>query len=139
MDILNLLKELKRERGLGILLITHDLASARYLAERVLVLFRGRVVEAGPTSAVVDSPAHPYTRALLEAIADADVRDSVEPDMRQPTELSDTPADGCPFAPRCPDVTNTCHTSEPSPREVDGKLVRCHLYPEIDDSREDRA
>ena len=69
MGILNLLVELKRERGLAILLITHDLASACFLAERILVLHRGRIVEDAAAAAVVESPEHPYTRALLAAIA----------------------------------------------------------------------
>jgi ABC-type glutathione transport system ATPase component len=69
--VLNLLARLKRERGLGILLITHDLASARYLADRILVLHRGRIVEEGPSRDVVSAPAHPYTRALLAAVAHA--------------------------------------------------------------------
>jgi ABC-type oligopeptide transport system ATPase subunit len=69
--ILNLLARLKRERGLGILLITHDLASARYLADRILVLYRGRIVEEGPSRDVVAAPAHPYTRTLLAAVAHA--------------------------------------------------------------------
>ena len=69
MGILKLLVQLKRERGLAILLITHDLASARFLADRILVLHRGRIVEEGPSETVVRSPAHEYTRALLAAIA----------------------------------------------------------------------
>ena len=70
MNILTLLARLKSERRLAMLLITHDLASARYLADRVLVLFRGRIVEAGLADDIVSSPAHPYTRALLDSIAD---------------------------------------------------------------------
>jgi ABC-type glutathione transport system ATPase component len=69
--ILNLLARLKRERGLGIVLITHDLASARHLADRILVLHGGRIVEDGPSHQVVSAPAHPYTRALLAAVAHA--------------------------------------------------------------------
>jgi len=68
MDILRLLADLKRTRGLAVLLITHDLASARYLADRILVLHEGRIVEDGASEDVVSSPRHPYTRALLEAI-----------------------------------------------------------------------
>jgi peptide/nickel transport system ATP-binding protein len=71
MGILNLLADLKRERGLAILLITHDLASARYLADRFLVLYQGRVVEAGPSETVINEPSHAYTRSLLAASADA--------------------------------------------------------------------
>jgi peptide/nickel transport system ATP-binding protein len=71
MDILKLLKQLKRQRGLAILLITHDLASAVFLAERIAVLRHGQVVEQGPSRQIVDAPRHDYTRALLAAIADA--------------------------------------------------------------------
>jgi peptide/nickel transport system ATP-binding protein len=70
--VLALLAQLKRTRGLAILLITHDLAAARLLADRIAVLHRGTIVEEGPTRAVIDAPAHPYTRALLGAIAGAD-------------------------------------------------------------------
>jgi peptide/nickel transport system ATP-binding protein len=68
MDILRLLADLKRTHGLAVLLITHDLASARYLADRILVLHEGSIVEDGASEDVVSSPRHPYTRALLEAI-----------------------------------------------------------------------
>jgi peptide/nickel transport system ATP-binding protein len=68
MGILRLLMQLKRERGLAILLITHDLASARWLAERIAVLRHGQVVEEGPSDRLVDGPGHEYTRALLEGI-----------------------------------------------------------------------
>ncbi|HMB70989.1 MAG TPA: ATP-binding cassette domain-containing protein, partial [bacterium] len=71
MGILNLLDRLRKERGLAILLITHDLAAARYLADRILVLFRGRIVEAAPAASLVEAPRHPYTRLLLDSIADA--------------------------------------------------------------------
>jgi peptide/nickel transport system ATP-binding protein len=70
--VLALLAQLKKTRGLAILLITHDLAAARLLADRIAVLHRGTIVEEGPTRAVIDAPAHPYTRALLGAIAGAD-------------------------------------------------------------------
>ncbi len=69
--VLNLLARLTRERGLSVLLITHDFASARYLADRILVLHRGQLVEEGPTEQVIRQPAHDYTRALLAATADA--------------------------------------------------------------------
>jgi peptide/nickel transport system ATP-binding protein len=128
MGILNLLARLKRERRLAILLITHDLASARYLAERVLVLFRGRVVEDGASEAVVERPAHPYTRALLASIADIGGQ---EPRGRgQAKTAGDESEEGCPFASRCPEVMEMCRGTDPGPRRVDGKLVRCHLYPE---------
>lgn len=143
MGILNLLARLKREQGLAILLITHDLASARYLADRILVLFRGRVVEDGPSSAVVESPAHPYTRALIGSIADSGRRDD-SPAGLSPGEGAGPPragarraakvggavsAAGCPFASRCPEVHEICRAEDPAPRPHAGRLVRCHLYP----------
>jgi peptide/nickel transport system ATP-binding protein len=126
MGILNLLARLKEERRLAILLITHDLASARYLAERVLVLFRGRVVEEGPSDAIVERPAHPYTQALLASIADIEGQESsVERHLETAGEERE---EGCPFAHRCPDVMEICRKVNPQPRTVDDRRVRCHLY-----------
>jgi peptide/nickel transport system ATP-binding protein len=128
MDILTLLTRLKAERKLAMLLITHDLASARYLADRVLVLFRGRIVEGGPSDDVVESPAHPYTRALLASIADDHKLDEtsryVAPDLEREER------GGCPFASRCPDAMDICWKTEPANRHMDARQVRCHLYPE---------
>jgi oligopeptide/dipeptide ABC transporter ATP-binding protein len=126
--ILSLLAQLKRDRHLAILLITHDLASARFLSDRILVLFRGRVVEAGSSAAVIASPAHPYTRALLAAIADAGPA-TVKAGGSGGTHETTATA-GCPFASRCPDRLEICRTNDPAPRAVDGRSVRCHLYPE---------
>jgi peptide/nickel transport system ATP-binding protein len=135
MGILNLLADLKRERGLAILLITHDLASARYLADRVLVLYRGRVVEDGPSVAVVESPLHPYTRALLGSIADA--RGELATSVGRPAETIVAGADGgCPFVTRCPEALAECRTIDPAPRDVEGRRVRCHLYPEASTAAE---
>jgi peptide/nickel transport system ATP-binding protein len=128
--VLNLLARLKREQGLGIILITHDLASARYLADRIMVLYRGRIVEDGPSRAIVSAPAHPYTRALLASIAHsgADGLAAAKPRAVAEPRPSET---GCPFAPRCPDVMDACLSAEPAPRRLDGvRTVRCHLYPE---------
>jgi peptide/nickel transport system ATP-binding protein len=130
MGVLNLLAQLKRERRLAILLITHDLASARYLADRIVVLYRGRVVEDGSSRAVVESPAHPYTRALLASIAD--VHEPNAPEARPADMTGDEKSKGCAFAPRCPDVLDICRSSDPSPRSVEGRRVRCYLYPQDD-------
>jgi len=127
MGVLNLLAHLKRERGLAILLITHDLASARYLADRILVLYRGRLMEAGTSEGVVSAPAHPYTRALLASIADADRRAAPAPPVG--AQRGGVPGAGCPFAPRCPERIDVCWESDPAPRAVGDRSVRCHLYP----------
>jgi peptide/nickel transport system ATP-binding protein len=129
--VLNLLATLKRDRGLAILLITHDLAAARYLADRILVLYRGRVVEDGPSRALLESPAHPYTRALLASISGVGVA-APGGGKRRPAGEEHT-ATGCPFAPRCPDIVDACAASDPSSRVIaPGRRVRCHLYPEQD-------
>jgi peptide/nickel transport system ATP-binding protein len=129
MGVLNLLVQLKRERRLAILLITHDLASARYLSERILVLFRGRVVEDGPSAELVAEPAHPYTRALLASAADAGAGVGA-PKPQRPRAAGEPAAGGCPFASRCGEVLDVCRTVDPAPRPVGNRRVRCHLYPE---------
>jgi peptide/nickel transport system ATP-binding protein len=127
--VLNLLAQLKRDRGLAIILITHDLAAARYLADRILVLYRGRVVEDGPSRALIESPAHPYTRALLASIGGVGIAKAAG--ARRRPAGDETAATGCPFAPRCPDVLDECRTSDPASRSLGGnRRVRCHLYPE---------
>jgi peptide/nickel transport system ATP-binding protein len=135
MGVLNLLAQLKRERGLGILLITHDLASARYLADRILVLYRGRLVEDGPSDELVASPAHPYTRALLASIAELAPR-GAPARAAAATARAGPPSPGCPFAARCPDRMDACGTVDPEPRGVGRRTVRCHLYPAGPPARE---
>jgi oligopeptide/dipeptide ABC transporter ATP-binding protein len=127
--VLNLLAQLKRDQGLAILLITHDLAAARYLADRILVLYRGRVVEDGPSRALIESPAHPYTRALLASISG--VGDGETSVARRRPAGDDQATVGCPFVPRCSEVLDQCRSSDPAsrPSGVD-RRVRCHLYPE---------
>jgi peptide/nickel transport system ATP-binding protein len=109
-------------------MITHDLASARFLADRVLVLFRGRVVENGASEALVEQPAHPYTRALLASIAEAGAP-SGAPGKARPRREVPSP-EGCPFAARCPEVLDVCREIDPAPRAIGDRTVRCHLYPE---------
>ncbi|MCE9628244.1 MAG: ATP-binding cassette domain-containing protein [Candidatus Eisenbacteria bacterium] len=120
--ILNLLAGLKREQGLALVLITHDLASARYLADRILVCHRGRVVEDADTETLLAAPKHPYTRALLAAIEGLEADEKPRPRAAEPT------AGGCRFASRCPEVFDLCRTSEPEPRAAGAAMVRCHLY-----------
>ena len=134
MGVLNLLAQLKRERGLAILLITHDLASARYLADRILVLYRGRLVEDGPSEQIVSAPSHPYTRALLASIADTGHRAAAAvPAAAPPATAPDgvAGAAGCPYVSRCSERLDVCWTSDPEPRAMGERSVRCHLYPAV--------
>ncbi|MEZ5065983.1 MAG: ABC transporter ATP-binding protein [bacterium] len=130
MGVLDLLARLKRDSRIAILLITHDLASARVLADRILVLFRGRIVEEGPSASVVDSPIHPYTRALIGAIADASAPSA--PAAARTADAGEETETGCPFASRCPEVFDRCRAEDPAPRGPLGRRVRCHLVPEED-------
>ena len=127
MGILNLLAGLKRDRSLAIVLITHDLASARYLTDRILVLFKGRVVESGESGDLVEKPMHPYTRALLASIADIGEAGEAKAETRARAEEGAAES-GCPFTPRCPEALEICRSIDPAPRPVDGRLVRCHRY-----------
>jgi oligopeptide/dipeptide ABC transporter ATP-binding protein len=121
-SVLGLLAALKRERGLGIVLITHDLASAKALADRLVVLYRGSVVEDGPTSEVLSRPAHPYTQALLSAVAAPRALA-----RSQAPSLTPCPT-GCAFAHRCPIVVARCTVEAPTARTVGGRTVRCHRF-----------
>ena len=127
-DILNLMRDLKEERGLAYLYITHDLASARYFADRTLVLYAGHIVESGPSAEIMGEPVHPYTQLLLSAVPrpDADLSEPLAAKGGAP-KLVDPPP-GCPFADRCPRVESRCRERLPVLREVaPGRQARCHL------------
>ena len=127
-QILNLLKDLQRRLGLSYLFITHDLSVVAYLAHDIAVMYLGRIVEQGPVKDVLNTPEHPYTRALLSAVPVIDnVRKihviKLEGDIPSPIN----PPAGCHFHPRCPDVMPQCRESYP--QKTGGKhAVRCFLY-----------
>jgi peptide/nickel transport system ATP-binding protein len=134
-QILNLMRKLQRQYGLSYLLISHDLSVVRYMADVIGVMYLGKLVESGPAQAVCASPAHPYTRGLLDAApvvtlsaghgqAGAAARRGIggEP----PSAVS--PPSGCRFRTRCPAAQNICARSEPPLRRaVTGQLVACHF------------
>ena len=123
-DILNLLRGLKEERGLAYLYITHDLGSARYLADRLVVMYAGHVVETGPCGPLLDRPAHPYTQLLEAAVTSGQTAGTPSP-----ARAHLVGGQGCPFAARCPSVMDRCHRELPPLRKIaTGALVRCHLY-----------
>jgi oligopeptide/dipeptide ABC transporter ATP-binding protein len=129
-QILQLLEQLRRDLGLSLLLITHDLSVIAETCDDVLVMYAGKVMEVGPVGRVFTVPRHPYTQKLVSAFpnirADRRALDTIPgapPDLR-------TPPPGCPFAPRCPAAMAIC--TEQMPPEVtfaDGVRVACHLYP----------
>jgi len=132
-EILYLLKEIQRARGLSFLYITHDLASSRHFADRIAVLYLGRVVEVAPAVTLIDRPHHPYTRALLEAVPEPDPKNRLERRavvQGEPPNPARVPP-GCAFHPRCPvAIRGKCERVEPELLEVaPGHWVACHLFP----------
>ena len=135
--ILNLMLDLKHEFGIAFLYITHDLASARYVADEVLVMYRGQIVEQGPTDEVLQNPLHPYTQLLLSAVPDPAAGRRERIATRHARGVGD-PHEGCRFAARCPVAVAASHTVTPQLLEPEpGHLVRCHLYdPALNDREE---
>lgn len=133
---LNLLQTLRAELGLTVMFVTHDLAAAKFVADRIAVMYQGEIVEIGPASEVIEAPSHPYTKALLAAIPEpghAPVRL-----LGEPTKASGT-TQGCPYHPRCPERVDICAHEKPlllhvgKPRKA---LAACvHARP--DDETED--
>ncbi len=127
-QILNLLKELQQELGLSYLFITHNLAVVEYLAHEVCVMYLGRIVERGPTREVMESPKHPYTRALLSAVPRIEGvgREYIKLEGDLPSPAN--PPHGCHFAPRCAQAMAVCSTYPGESRITDSHRVHCHLY-----------
>jgi peptide/nickel transport system ATP-binding protein len=118
--ILRLLDDL-REKGLGILMITHDLSTAAHFADRICVMYLGRIVEQGPARSVVRDPQHPYTKALISVVPKRDPRETARPQLL--TGEAPNPVhvpSGCRFHPRCPVAIDACRTTDPRLRPVDG-------------------
>ncbi|PZR67269.1 MAG: peptide ABC transporter ATP-binding protein [Candidatus Dormiibacter spiritus] len=128
-QILELLEQIQQQRGLSILIVSHDIGVIAWLCHKVAVMYAGRVVEAGPVTAVTQSPAHPYTQALLASIPTPDTRGRPLSAIEgQPPDLSRLPK-GCAFAPRCPVATERSWKAPPDLTVVaPGHTVRCVLY-----------
>ncbi len=124
--ILRLLDRLCRERGMAVIVITHDLGVMSATARRLAVMYAGRLAEAGPTSQLLASPRHPYTRGLLDALPHPEAgRAPLVPIGGSPPSLGRVP-DGCPFHPRCRHARPSCATDRPDPMPVaDAHLLAC--------------
>ena len=128
-QIVNLLQDLQRERGIAYLFVAHDLAVVKHISHRILVMYLGRIVEAGEARSLCRAPKHPYTQALLSAVP------VVNPDAKRqrivltgdvPSPIH--PPGGCPFHPRCPVAVARCKTEVPPLRELEpGRHAACHL------------
>jgi len=127
-QVINLLRDLQRERGLSYVFVSHDLRIVRHIADRVAVMYLGRIVEIGDKQTVYARPLHPYTEALLAAVPVARPgrprrRAAVQGEI--PSALN--PPSGCPFHPRCPKAVDRCRIEVPALRLVEGREVACHL------------
>ncbi|WP_232663978.1 ABC transporter ATP-binding protein [Pseudonocardia sp. TRM90224] len=133
-QIVNLLRDLRAELGLTYLFITHDLAMARYLCDRIAVLQLGRIVEIGPAADVAERPRHPYTAALLSAVPLPDPpRERARTRLVLSGELPSpaAPPPGCRFHTRCPFATDVCRTQEPVLTSESSGAVACHHHNEL--------
>ena len=126
-QILNLLRELQAERGCAFLYISHDLLTVRYLADRMAVMYMGRIVEFGQTEQVFNSPMHPYTKALLDSAPTlerlGELPDLAEGEVPDPT----IKIVGCRFAGRCPKVQDVCRAGEPKLVDIGGHIAYCNF------------
>jgi len=130
-QILNLLQELQRDLGLSYLFISHDLNVVQHLADRVGVMYLGRLVETARSEDLFREPLHPYTQALISANPVPDPSIELEPQVlagEVPSPL--TPPSGCHFHPRCPHATERCRREIPQPLTRGERQVACHLYDE---------
>ncbi|MFM8992443.1 MAG: ABC transporter ATP-binding protein [Alphaproteobacteria bacterium] len=139
-QILDLMKALRRERGTSILLITHDMGVVADMADRVAVMYAGRIVESGPVDAIFADPRHPYTRLLLRSVPRLD--DAPKAEMT--VIAGSVPAQGawppgCRFAPRCPLAEAACTAREPLEEDLpDGRRVSCRRHGDALDARSTR-
>jgi peptide/nickel transport system ATP-binding protein len=131
LNIMNLLLDLQQSQGLSLVFVTHDLAGASYMSDRIAIMYAGHIVEVGPAQEVMSEPRHPYTQLLRRAAPDPSTnfgRDTQFEARGDPPDLTNMPP-GCPFAPRCPQVRPECSVALPEWRTVGAEhKVRCVLY-----------
>jgi oligopeptide transport system ATP-binding protein len=128
-QIINLLQDLQKQRGVAYVFIAHDLAVVEHISQRIMVMYLGKIVESGPAKQVIRNPKHPYTQALISAVP------VVDPDAKRsrivlageiPSPIN--PPSGCPFHPRCSMAQPQCQTEGPELRQLsNGHWVSCHL------------
>jgi peptide/nickel transport system ATP-binding protein len=129
--ILNLMAQLKEQQGIAYVYITHDLASARYIGDKIMVMYAGHMVEGGDSEEIMSKPAHPYTQLLLSAVPDphAGLRTRKDIGARGEAPVLIDPPPGCPFTARCTKVMSICRQVMPESTTVQSDhWVRCHLH-----------
>ncbi|OSZ61169.1 methionine ABC transporter ATP-binding protein [Streptomyces pharetrae CZA14] len=130
-QVMDLLAELRREYRMGLILITHDLGVVADVADRIAVMYAGKIVESAPVHDIYKAPAHPYTRGLLDSVPRLDQKGQELYAIKGlPPNLLHIPS-GCPFHPRCPMAQDVCRTDVPPLYEVDGERgSACHFWRE---------
>jgi peptide/nickel transport system ATP-binding protein len=128
-QVLNLLIDLHEKFGFTYLLITHNIAVARFISDRTAVMYAGKLVELGSTDDIMTNPKHPYTQALLKSVPTLEVRGLEAPKGETPSLLH--PPSGCRYHPRCPHATNICKTTDPELIQVEISSVACWLYSKL--------
>jgi peptide/nickel transport system ATP-binding protein len=126
-QILFEMQKLVRETGAALLWITHDLAVVAQLADRIAVMYAGRIVESGPVAEVLRAPRHPYTRGLLDSVPDVARHGRRLPQIDGMAPPLAARAAGCPFAPRCPRAADACRVDDPPPVARGASVLRCHF------------
>jgi peptide/nickel transport system ATP-binding protein len=129
-QILNLMKDLQKERGLTYLFISHNIAVVRFISDRVAVMYLGRIVEIGDSETVLDRPLHPYTRMLFDALPDVTKRDRMRMPIMGEVPNPIYPPSGCTFHPRCPLANERCRNERPARLMAHGREVACHAVQE---------
>ncbi|MEG1043638.1 MAG: ATP-binding cassette domain-containing protein [Oscillospiraceae bacterium] len=128
-DIINMFAEMIKQHDTSIIFISHDIATTRYISDKIAVMYLGRIVETGKTEDIIQNPMHPYTKALISNCASIDVdeeRKAIKINGEPPTPIN--PGPGCYFAKRCPMATEKCFKTYPEYTKFgDDRLVSCHL------------
>jgi len=130
-QVMNLLKDIQSDLGTAFLLISHDLATVRYVADQVAVMYMGRIVEMGDVEQIFETPQHPYTRGLFDSALPTHPRQrratlKIHGEMPSPLD----PPSGCRFRTRCPQVMEICSQDPPHTETEVGHTVSCHLFPQ---------
>ena len=128
LGVLNLLRTLCDDRNLAMMYITHDIASARYIADETVVMYAGQIVERAMGTALIDAPVHPYTQLLVSSVPNPDSLESRHASVSENTGNTAFNDEGCRFSPRCPQAMDICHRNQPPVVEVEqGHSSRCWL------------